>query len=58
MPNSISVAVQNYGHGVFSQDSLGCLASEANVFLAKGVPSKPADWLCALSAPLPLFDVG
>ncbi len=58
MPNSISVVVQSYGHGVFSQDSSGCLAGEANVFLAKGVPSKPADWLCALSPPLPLFDVG
>ncbi len=58
MPNSISVVVQNYGHGVFSQDSSGCLANEATEFLARGVLSKPADWLCALNPPLPLFSVG
>ena len=58
MPNSVSVAVENYGHGVFSQDSSGCLANEATDFLAKGVPSKPADWLCAMNPPLPLFNVG
>jgi len=58
MPNSLSVSVKDYGHGVLDQDSSRCLANDANVFLAKGVPSTAADWLCALSPPLPLFDVG
>ena len=38
MPNSISVAVQNYGHGVFSQDSSGCLAERGKRVPGEGRP--------------------
>ena len=58
MLNSLSVAVQGYGHGQLAQDTSGCLAREATAFLQRGVPSTPAGWPCATDPPFPPFSLG
>lgn len=46
MPNSLSVTIPGFGHGVIDQDSTSCLADRATTFFEVGRPSTLSNWSC------------